>query len=203
MGQKRAGIRHIGLVLVGGAGGYIMSLINWLVPTPNDWLRHLGWGLVIAFTIIFIYGLILIIRSYRKTQVELQEKDTIISEQRERLAELRQRLNVRNQRILKLHQSLDELFYDVRSKRMTETEYQTTEYQTRIKDCRKLASSTGDPMATARTSAILNLIHLYLQRVEQARKEDNADFSIEVIDSTFSTKINTHLGLLLNEVQNE
>jgi hypothetical protein len=58
-------------------------------------------------------------------------------------------------------------------------------------------------MATARTSAILNLIHLYLQRVEQARKEDNADFSIEVIDSTFSTKINTHLGLLLNEVQNE
>lgn len=112
--------------------------------------------------------------------------------------------NKYNQRIRRLRQALDELFYDAKTKRPTETEYQTTEYQTRVKDCRKLATNTRNTIAIEHTTAILNLIHLYLQRIEQARKEAaNVDFAIGVIDSTFSERINTELSLLLNEVQNE
>jgi hypothetical protein len=112
--------------------------------------------------------------------------------------------NIANQRIIKLHESLDGLWFDVRTKRMGETEFHTIEYQTRVKDCRKLASKTGNRMAVARASAILNLMHLYVRRIQQVRKEAaDVDFSMEVEDTTFSMKINTELGLLLNEVQNE
>ena len=112
--------------------------------------------------------------------------------------------NIANQRIIKLHESLDGLWFDVRTKRIGETEFHTIEYQTRVKDCRKLASKTGNRMAVARASAILNLMHLYVRRIQQVRKEAaDVDFSIEVEDTTFSMRINTELGLLLNEVQNE
>ena len=85
-------MRGIGSAVVGGAGGIIMGLVAWLIPEPSGWLRYLGWGLLVVLAGIFLYGLILIIRSYRKTQVEIQEKDAIISEQRERLSKLRERL---------------------------------------------------------------------------------------------------------------
>jgi len=111
--------------------------------------------------------------------------------------------NIANQRIIRLHESLDGLWFDVRTKRVSETEFDTVEYQTRVKDCRKLASRTGNHMAVARASGILNLIHLYIKRIQQARNEASPDFSMEVTDTTFSIKINTELGLLLNEVHNE
>lgn len=111
--------------------------------------------------------------------------------------------NIYNHRICKLHESLYALSFDVRVRRVTETEFQTAEYQARVNHCRKLASRTGNPVAIARASSILNFIHFYLQRVEQAGKEPDAEFNIQVIDSTRSTKINTELGLLLSEVQHE
>lgn len=70
-----------------------MQLIDFLVPDPPIWVMRLGWVLVVVFAILFIYGVILIIRSHRKTQAELQEKDSLISEQRERLSKLRERLS--------------------------------------------------------------------------------------------------------------
>lgn len=186
-----------------------MCMWKWWDTSKGAWgllATGLGVGIVLTYIspqvgipvggIITSIGILLIVRAYRG-KTKYGEKPL---EQGE-LTSTKKR-NVYNQRIRKLRQSLDELFYDARTKRPTETEYQTTEYQTRIKDCRKLATNTGNSMAIERTTAILNLIHLYIQRIQQARKEANADFSIEVIDSTFSERINTELGLLLNEVLN-
>lgn len=70
-----------------------MGLIAWLIPKPSGWLVYLAWGLVGLFAALFLYGLRLIALSYRKAQAEIEEKDTIISEQRERLSQLRGRLS--------------------------------------------------------------------------------------------------------------
>jgi len=70
-----------------------MQLITSLVPNPPIWLTRLGWVLVVVFSLLLLYGVILIIQSYRKTQVELHAKDSIISDQSERLSKLRKRLS--------------------------------------------------------------------------------------------------------------
>jgi hypothetical protein len=197
MERAKTNRRGLGFAIAGGAVEAIMTLIAWLWPNPPLWLRGLGVVAIIIAIAALIYGLKLIWESDRRTQREIEEKTSII-------AELRQRLNVHNQRIRNLRQSLDELFYDARTKRPTENEYQATEYQTRIKACRTLATSTENSMAIERTTGVLNLIHLYVQRVQQALKEEaNPNFAIAGIDTTFSYKINTELGLLLNEVQDE
>jgi len=173
------------------------------IVLPPVALDILFYGLLI----LLVFGLVMLALGLIEWAKKTQSQKQTIENQSDNITNLEHSLELLrseyNQRKIKLHQSLDELYFDVKSKRVTEIEYQTTEYQTRIKDCRELASNTGNPMVVGRTSGILNLIYLYLQRVQQARKEDNADFHIETIDSTFSTEINTQLGLLLSEVQNE
>jgi hypothetical protein len=163
-----------------------------------------------ALIVLLVFGLVMLILGIIEWVGKSRGQKEIIAKQNADITKLeyniellRQRLNAHNQRIRNLRQSLDELFYDARTKRPTETEYQTTEYQARIKACRILATSTENSMVIERTTAILNLIHLYVRRVQEALKEANADFNIDVVDSTFSERINTELGLLLNEVQNE
>ncbi|MFC1948777.1 hypothetical protein ACFLW0_01195 [Chloroflexota bacterium] len=85
--------RGIGLALLGWMGGSIMNLIAWLVPNPPTWLTCLGWVLLVVFSLCFIYGLLLIIISYRKTRSVIQDKDNKITEQDLRLTKLRERLS--------------------------------------------------------------------------------------------------------------
>ena len=165
-----------GLLAIGLGVGIVLTYISPQVGIPVG-------GVITAI------GAILVVRANRsKTKYDEQLTEQEVQAKRDEY----------NQRILQLHQSLGGLYFDVKSERMPKTEYQT-----RIRDCRELASSTGNAMAVGRASSILNLIHLYIQRVKQARKEANADFQIQVIESTFSAQINTELGHLLDEVKDE